>query len=188
MNQIFTPVDAPITFNILPHADYAKDFIPPAYGTPYSAALDVFAQEDFWITHETQLISLGFAAEFPVGTACLLLPRSGGGAKFGVALSNTAGLIDPDYRGDWKAAIWLNGGGTKVSDTQFPIVEEVEQDGQKFARETNRIGRRLQIRRGEAFAQLLFVKTERPLPTIVSELSETVRGDGGFGSTDKIAK
>ncbi|AXG67008.1 putative dUTPase [Dickeya phage vB_DsoM_JA29] len=188
MTQIFTPVSSQILFNILPDEKYKANFIPPSYGTPFSAALDVIAQEDFYITHETQLIPLGFSAEFPEGTACLLLPRSGFGAKFGVALANTLGLIDPDYRGPWMAATWLNGGGTKVSQTQFPIMEEFEQNGQTYSRDTGNVGRRLHIPRGEAFAQLLFVKTERPLPNIVSELSETVRGEGGFGSTNKIAK
>lgn len=188
MEQVFTPAPAEIHFNILPDEKYKANFIPPSYGTPFSAALDVSAQEDFYITHETQLIPLGFRAEFPTGTACILLPRSGFGAKFGVALANTLGLIDPDYRGPWMAAAWLNGGGTRFKETQFPIKEEFEQDGQKYARDTGETGRRLLIPRGEAFAQLLFVKTERPLPMIVSELSETVRGEGGFGSTNKIAK
>lgn len=183
MEPIFTPVadsETPVvaqTFNILPDPNL-KNFIPPCYGTPFSAALDVFAQEDLIITEKTQMIDLGFKAEFPADFACVLMPRSGYGAKFGLALANTLGLIDPDYRGTWMAAAWLHGGGTKTETIESGAFDDFK----------GRCKFELEIPRGEALGQLLFVRTGRLLPTIVSELSETVRGEGGFGSTNKANK
>lgn len=173
MEQIFTPAPMATTFDILPDPKL-KNFIPPAYGTPFSAALDVYAQEDLIITDKTQLIDLGFKAEYPTDFACVLMPRSGYGSKFGLALANTLGLIDPDYRGTWMAAAWLHEGGL-----QPEKVKPGEWDDCK---------RILKVPRGEALGQLLFVRTGRLLPNLVSELSETVRGDGGFGSTNKANK
>lgn len=177
MEPIFTPAPVATTFDILPNPEL-KNFIPPAYATPFSAALDVFAQTDLVITEKTQMIDLGFRAQFPADFACVLMPRSGYGAKFGLALANTIGLIDPDYRGPWMAAAWLNGGGTKT--------ESIE-DG-SFDDFKGRCNFELKIPRGEAIGQLLFVRTGRLPPNIVSELSETVRGEGGFGSTNKANK
>jgi len=173
MEQIFTPAPMATTFDILPNPEL-KNFIPPAYGTPLSAALDVFAQTDLIITEKTQLIDLGFKAEFPADFACVLMPRSGYGSKFGLALANTLGLIDPDYRGTWMAAAWLHEGGLQPHKTKPEEWEDCK--------------RSLKIPRGEALGQLLFVRTGRLLPNIVSELSETVRGEGGFGSTNKANK
>lgn len=179
MEPVFTPVEenapeAQITFDILPDPDL-KNFIMPSYGTPFSAALDVYAQTDLVITEETQLIDLGFKAEFPADFACLLLPRSGYGCKFGLALANTLGLIDPDYRGTWMAAAWLNGAGMKSETIEDGFFDEFKGRGEL----------RLKIPRGEAIGQLLFARTGRLLPNLVSELSETVRGAGGFGHTNK---
>jgi len=175
-------------FNICPDLDKYPDFIVPAYGTPFSAALDVFAQEDLVITRETKMIDLGFRAEFHPDFACILLPRSGSGAKFGLALANTVGLIDSDYRGTWMAAAWLNGGGSKIDEvTQYQIrgVKIKTPDGDEFKQQEVYKISELEIKRGTALGQLLFVRTNRMTPNIVSELSETVRGVGGFGSTDK---
>lgn len=191
---IFTPVETEEQqkrFNILPDSAKFPNFIPPSYGTPFSAALDVFAQTDLIITRETRLIDLGFKAEFPENFACLLMPRSGFGSKFGLALANTIGLIDCDYRGTWMAAAWLNGGGTKVDEVSHKEWNGAEiqlPDGTKTSDQEIVKRSELKIKRGEAIGQLLFVKTDRLLPNIVSELSETVRGEGGFGSTDKIRK
>lgn len=176
-------------FNICPDLVKYPDFIVPAYGTPYSAALDVFAQEDLVITRETTMIDLGFRAEFHPDFACILLPRSGSGAKFGLALANTVGLIDSDYRGTWMAAAWLNGGGFKsqqITALKSRRVEIVSSNGNQISSQdvVEKIST-LEISRGTALGQLLFVRTNRMTPNIVSELSETVRGAGGFGSTDK---
>lgn len=167
MSQVFAPVE--LLFNIVPDPEL-KDFIVPSYGTPFSAALDVFAQDDFSVTEDSVLIDLGFRATVPADMACILLPRSGSGCKYGVALTNTIGLIDPDYTGTWMASMWLNGAGS--------LVESINEESPYHIR-------KLDFKRGEAICQMLFVHTSRVTPHIVSELSETVRGAGGFGSTDK---
>lgn len=158
---------------IKPHV---SDFIAPKRGSSHAAGLDIFAQDDLVITEETQLIDLGFSAAVPEGYAAVLMPRSGSGAKFNMQLSNTLGLIDSDYRGPWKAAIHLGNKGTEGTH-----LENGEMN--------NYLGRRdreYAFRRGEAMCQMIFI--EVPLMDVVvsdEELPATVRGDGGFGSTDK---
>lgn len=98
-------------------------------------------------------VALGFAAEVPAGYVALLLPRSGTGAKHSVELENTCGLIDEDYRGEWVA--FLN---TK--------------NGEEFA-----------WKAGERVLQMVIVPVHTPVLTIVSDLTATPRGVGGFGST-----
>lgn len=189
-DPIFLPVSgSPVTevvspfFDILPDLKKYPDFISPSYGTPFSAALDIFAQEDFNITSVTQLIDMGFKCEYPKDYALLLLPRSGLGSKFGVELANTIGLIDVDYRGTLMAALHLSGHGTKAKEIE--LLNNLLEDEEDYPDNCDSSTKAIRVRRGEAFAQLLLVKTDRPTPRIVSELSETVRGEGGFGSTTK---
>lgn len=155
---------------IKPHV---ANFIAPRRGSAQAAGLDIFAQEDMTITEETQMIDLGFRAAVPEGYCAVLLPRSGSGAKFNMQLSNTLGLIDSDYRGPWMAAIHLGGKGTKVNDIDHWTGESYRKS--------------LEFKRGEAIGQMIFI--EVPLVDVVvcdaTELPSTVRGEGGFGSTDK---
>lgn len=179
----FLPEAVSPTLDILPDLKKYPDFIIPSYGTPFSAALDIFAQEDIHITSVTKLIDLGFKCEYPKDYALLLLPRSGLGSKFGVELANTIGLIDVDYRGTLMAALHLSGHGTKSREVD--LLNDLLDDEDDFPDGCDSSTKAIHVRRGEAFAQLLLIKTDRPVPRIVSELSETVRGDGGFGSTTK---
>jgi dUTP pyrophosphatase len=104
--------------------------------------------------HKT--IPLGFAAEVPPGYVALLLPRSGAGAKHGLELNNTCGVIDSDYRGEWKAVL-----RTK-SPTPFLWNED---------------DRVLQF----LLVPVLDVRLEEVSED--EELTATGRGVGGFGST-----
>lgn len=84
------------------------DFL-PARATDNSAGYDVYANISIPINiypGETEVIPLGFSTALPTGTAALLLPRSGLGAMYGMILANCMGLIDSDYRDEWKAVIW----------------------------------------------------------------------------------
>jgi dUTP pyrophosphatase len=99
------------------------------------------------------LIPAGFAMAFPAGWECQVRPRSGLAAKHGITCLNTPGTIDSDYRGEVKVLL-INLGSEPFT-----------------------------ITRGERIAQLLFA----PVPAVtlieVDELSATVRGTGGFGSS-----
>ncbi|EBY9527413.1 dUTP diphosphatase [Salmonella enterica subsp. enterica serovar Infantis] len=142
----------------------------PKRASGQAAGVDLFAQEDMEITNNTELFELGFKAAVPEGYVGIIFPRSGLGAKFNCQLSNTLGVIDSDYRGQWMAALHLGGKGTKAKsvETHRPSHGETH---------------RLVIKKGEAYAQVLFF--EVPLMEIVqvSALNDTERGEGGFGST-----
>ena len=80
-----------------------KDFIVPEYKREYSGGMDIYLQQDVTLNvGSDNVINLGFAAEVPEGHIALLLPRSSAGMK-GIALRNTVGIVDADYRGEWIA-------------------------------------------------------------------------------------
>lgn len=82
------------------------NFMMPTLGTEGSGAFDIYMPESGHVClNQTKTIGLGFAAEVPKGYVALLLPRSSSGAKFGLELNNTCGVIDSDYRGEWKAVL-----------------------------------------------------------------------------------
>lgn len=101
----------------------------------------------------TELIGLGFAAAVPKGFVALILPRSGAGAKHGVELRNTCGVIDSDYRGEWMVAVKTKEGH------EFGWAE------------------------GERLFQFVLVPAGIVEPELVEELDDTIRGEGGFGSS-----
>ena len=127
----------------------------PTYGSPYSAGADLYsAMDDVTIEpHTTFLVKTGIALELPIGFAGLIYARSGLASKRGLAPANKVGVIDCDYRGEVMVALHNH---TNVPQT---------------------------IAKGERIAQLVIT------PYVVAdfeetdELSETVRGEGGFGST-----
>ena len=130
-------------------------FIMPTKATDKAGAFDVFMPVRGTATGESQMVGLGFAAAVPPGHIGLLLPRSSSGAKHGVELNNTCGVIDSDYRGEWKAAI-----RTK--------------SGKSFDWEA-----------GERILQFMIVPIADVSLELVDSLDETSRGVGGFGSTGK---
>lgn len=175
-------------YEILPNLEKYPEFIVPVRASKRASGLDVFAQEDLYITDKTQLVDLGFKAAYPDTMTCLLLPRSGFGSKFGLSLSNTVGLIDEDYRGYIGAAAVLNGTGTRRHELdEAHAAKKVAMDkGEMLSQdqyESYLKGPGLLIRKGEAIGQLLFLYVAHVEPVIVTELSETIRGEGGFGST-----
>jgi dUTP pyrophosphatase len=85
-------------------------FIMPSKSTEFAGAIDLYMPEAGVANGESKLVGLGFAAAIPFGHVGLLLPRSGVGAKFGVELNNTCGVIDADYRGEWMAALKTKSG------------------------------------------------------------------------------
>jgi len=128
------------------------NFIMPIKGTANSGAFDLYMPEFGTANGVTQLIGLGFAAAVPTGHVALLVPRSSA-AKTGLELANTVGVIDSDYRGEWKAAL--------RSKTGLPI---------SWAQ-------------GDRLVQFLVVPVANVTLRQVDSLDETSRGTGGFGST-----
>ena len=129
-----------------------KNFVMPTKGTDGAGAFDIYMPEAGF---SPNMVGLGFSAEVPKGHVALILPRSSAGAKFGVELNNTCGVIDSDYRGEWKAVI-----RTK-NDQVF------------------------QWNMGERVLQFLIVPVADVTLELVNDLDETARGSGGFGSSGK---
>jgi dUTP pyrophosphatase len=127
----------------------------PSRATLHSAGYDVRSAEPNLELHpgEIRAVATGLIVELPPGVECQVRPRSGLAARFGITLPNSPGTIDPDYRGELKVLL-QNGGPTPVS-----------------------------IRRGERIAQLVFARFEAPEVVETDSLSDTARGEGGFGST-----
>ncbi len=119
------------------------------------AGADLYAAEKVTLAPgQRALVGTGIALSLPVGTVGLVHPRSGLAAKQGLSIVNTPGTIDADYRGEIKVCL-IN------LDPATPI----------------------EITRGMRIAQLVIQKVELAEFVEVSELDETVRGAGGYGST-----
>ncbi|GEQ84813.1 deoxyuridine 5'-triphosphate nucleotidohydrolase [Patiriisocius marinistellae] len=128
----------------------------PSYETIASAGMDIRAN----VTESSTLkplqraiVKTGLFIELPVGFEAQVRPRSGLAAKKGITVLNSPGTIDADYRGEI-GVILVN-----LSNEDFTIEN------------------------GERIAQLVIAKHERAVFEEVEVLSETTRGEGGFGST-----
>ncbi len=130
----------------------------PTYGTEFSAGADLYALLDEPLTiepHKTVMIHTGLAMEIPENYAGLIFARSGLASKKGLAPANKVGVVDSDYRGEFMVALHNH-------TDEARCVED-----------------------GERIAQLVIVPFLKADFTVCDELSDTVRGEGGFGSTGK---
>lgn len=130
----------------------------PAYSTPLSAGMDLRADIDEPITLgslEKAMVPTGLHIELPDGYEAQVRPRSGLAAKHGITVLNSPGTIDADYRGEIKVIL--------VNLSKEPFV----------------------INRGERIAQMVIARYEKIEWEQVCELSDSERGEGGFGSTGK---
>ena len=128
----------------------------PTYGSEFAAGADLYACLDAAVTiepHETKLSPTGLAMEIPAGWAGLVNARSGLAMKRHLAPANKVGVIDPDYRGELMVALHNHG---TVPQT---------------------------IEAGERIAQLVLTPYLTAQFFEAEDLSDTVRGEGGFGST-----
>ena len=134
-----------------------NDDIPlPAYQSEHAAGMDLCAAVPVDVVIQPGAIALipcGFAMAVPEGYEAQIRPRSGHAVKFGISMPNTPGTIDADYRGE-VGVILLN-----LGDGPFTI------------------------KRGDRIAQLIVAPVARVRWASVDKLSETRRGDGGFGHT-----
>ena len=131
----------------------------PTRGSEYAAGYDLYAATDYDIEiapHSTVKIGTGISVELPNGTFGAIFARSGLATKKGLRPANCVGVCDSDYRGEYIVPMH--------NDT-----DEV-----------------MTIASGERIAQLIVMPFVEIEFNIVDELTETKRGDGGFGSTGSI--
>lgn len=132
------------------------NFTLPTRGSDTAGGFDIYMTEAGELAAgQSELVNLGFATAIPEGYVALILPRSGSGSKLGLELRNTVGVIDADYRGEWKAMM-----KTK--------------EGHSIKWEAN-----------ERLLQFVLVPVATPQLEAVVDLDETARGQGGFGSSGK---
>ena len=130
----------------------------PTYGSEYAAGADLYAVADGEIIFqpgETKFVRTGLAMEIPEGYAGLIYARSGLACKRGLAPANKVGVVDSDYRGEVMVALH------------------------------NHSNTEQRISAGERIAQLVVAPFLKASFAETETLNETVRGEGGFGSTGK---
>lgn len=127
----------------------------PKYGSAYAAGADLYSCEGEIVVppHKTVFVHTGIAMEIPEGLVGLVYARSGLACKRSLAPANKVGVIDSDYRGEIMVAIHNHGDEEQV------------------------------VAEGERVAQLVLTPYVAAEYEEVAELSDTVRGTGGFGST-----
>jgi dUTP pyrophosphatase len=131
---------------------------PPAYETAGAVGMDVQAavvEAVVLAPGDIALIPTGFGVAIPAGFELQVRPRSGLAVRHGLALANSPGTIDADYRGEIRIAL-INLGRAPYT-----------------------------VRRGERIAQLVLAPVSRALWREVAALPETRRGAGGFGHTGR---
>lgn len=132
------------------------DAVIPTYATSGAACFDLYAV-DFEGENKTDslVIKTGLAFEIPDGWQMLIFNRSSHGFKHNVRLANCVGVVDSDYRGEVKVKLTADRNGS------------------------------LSIFKGDRIAQAQLIPVYRVTFEEVGELTETERGNGGFGSTGK---
>lgn len=128
----------------------------PVRGSAAAAGADLCVLEDVTIpAGETVMIHTGLAAEIPDGYVGLVFARSGLALRNGLAPANKVGVVDSDYRGELMVAIHNHSGETQS------------------------------VSAGERVAQMCIIPYAAAVYQLADELSDTERGEGGFGSTGR---
>ena len=130
----------------------------PSYQSEFAAGADLYAAIDNDVeikSGETFFVPTGIAMEIPVGYVGLVYARSGLACKKGLAPANKVGVIDSDYRGEIMVALHNH--------SKKPVI----------------------VGKGERVAQIVLIPYLTADFEICEQLSDTVRGEGGFGSTGK---
>lgn len=131
----------------------------PSYGSDYAAGMDLYALAgaDGIVIEPSQtvLVHTGIAMEIPIGLAGFIYARSGLASKKGLAPANKVGVVDCDYRGEVMVALHNHG----------TVAQKIE--------------------KGERIAQMVIAPYFKADIEEAEELSDTVRGEGGFGSTGR---
>ena len=130
----------------------------PQYETAHAAGMDLraFTTEQIVLKPmQRKLVPTGLHIELPVGFEAQIRPRSGLAYKHGISIVNSPGTIDADYRGEIKVLL------INLSDTDFVV------------------------NNGDRIAQMVVARHEMVSWESVEELSDTARGEGGYGHTGK---
>jgi len=130
----------------------------PQYETAHAAGMDLraFTESEIVIKPlQRLLVPTGLYIELPIGYEAQIRPRSGLAYKHGISILNAPGTIDADYRGELKVLL------VNLSDTDFVI------------------------NNGDRIAQMVIAKHETISWQAVDALSDTARGEGGYGHTGK---
>ena len=144
--------------------DWADQKLPlPSYETAGAAGADIRANftadlRDAGVVllpMQRAIVPTGFRVEIPLGFEMQIRPRSGLAVKYGISLPNTPGTIDSDYRGPLGVALINLGAEAYV------------------------------IRHGDRIAQMIVAPVVQARFEVVDSLSDTARGEGGFGSTGR---
>ncbi|SDM55349.1 dUTP diphosphatase [Lachnospira pectinoschiza] len=151
----FTPSITNTKVNVKKLSDKA---VIPSYGSEFAAGADFYSAEETSIVipaGETRFIHTGIAMEIPTGLVGLIYARSGMACKRGLAPANKVGVIDSDYRGEIIVALHNHTNEDKTVET------------------------------GERVAQMVLAPYIVANYNEVEDLSDTDRGEGGFGSTGR---
>ena len=131
----------------------------PTYAHPGDAGADLVSTVDVVLAPgERALVPTGIAIALPEGYVALVHPRSGLAARHGLSILNTPGTVDAGYRGEIKVLLVNHDPGTPI-----------------------------ELRRGDRIAQLVVQRVERAAYVEVDRLPDSVRGEGGYGSTGGFA-
>lgn len=144
-----------VPVKILPHA---KGLSLPSFQTEGSSGMDLMAAVDETLTikrNQIGLVPTGLSIALPVGFEFQVRPRSGLALRHGIAVLNSPGTVDADYRGEIKIILANLGTGDFT------------------------------INRGDRIAQIVLARVEYFDWQSVEELPDTLRGEGGFGHTGK---
>ena len=130
------------------------DAIPPKRSNPSDSGLDLISVENLTLNpEEVKLVPTGWKMSVPKGYEIQIRPRSGLAYKNKIMVLNSPGTVDASYRGEVKVILYNEG--------KEPF----------------------EIKKGDRIAQMVINKVELWEPVLTEKLSDTVRGDGGFGST-----
>ena len=133
-----------------------ENTIIPTKADKGSAGFDLYAQICVWIEpHKTEKVSVGFAMELPDGTFGAIYARSGLATKKGLRPANAVGIVDSSYRGE--------------------VFVALHNDTDEWQ----------EINAGDRIAQLIVTEYPQVDFDIIDELSETERGEGGFGHSGR---
>lgn len=137
-----------------------QDAILPTYATDGSACFDIYSSSEGEV-YKSHIFDTGLSFEIPEGYVMLVFSRSGHGFKNDIRLANCVGVIDSDYRGELKVKLTNDYGIEKGSEMWWGFAK------------------------GDRIAQAMLIPYPKVEFVEVGELSETDRGQGGFGSSGK---
>lgn len=150
------------------------DAVLPKYAHEGDAGMDVYAVEDVKLRpFEPTLVKTGLVADIPTGYEIQVRPRSGLALKQGVTVWNSPGTVDCGYRNEIGVILLWS-----PFSPPFDVLDKAEFDPAICIKESWMV-----LHKGDRIAQFVVAPVTRCEPVEVTEVSDTERGTGGFGST-----